>query len=325
MAAIELRNVTKKFATADGGTYTALEDLSLTVEEGQFCAVVGPTGCGKSTTLTLVSGLELVSSGEAVVHGQPVRGDRHEHRLRLPAGRRLPVEVGAGQRRGRPAVPRHQEGRGERAGPGLAASGRPVRLRRPLPPPAVGRHAQARGAGPDADQPAPHPADGRTVQRARRADPGDHVDRAAPAVGPDQAGRRLRHPRPRGGHRPRRQGRRHHRRSRAPSRPSSRSTCPARASCRRSASTRPSPGSTSRSGKRCATRSTRPTPARPPCRRWRHERRPPAHRSARGRAGPPRSAHRRCFRSAAAATESAQHPQAGAPGEQPGWRSSSSS
>ena len=44
MAAIELRNVTKKFATADGGTYTALKDLSLTVEDGQFCAVVGPDG-----------------------------------------------------------------------------------------------------------------------------------------------------------------------------------------------------------------------------------------------------------------------------------------
>ena len=74
MAAIELRNVTKRFATADGGTYTALKDLSLTVEEGQFCAVVGPTGCGKSTTLTLVSGLERPSQGEAIVHGRPVNG-----------------------------------------------------------------------------------------------------------------------------------------------------------------------------------------------------------------------------------------------------------
>ena len=74
MAAIELRNVTKKFATAEGGTYTALKDLSLTVEEGQFCAVVGPTGCGKSTTLTLVSGLERPSHGESLVHGEPVRG-----------------------------------------------------------------------------------------------------------------------------------------------------------------------------------------------------------------------------------------------------------
>ncbi len=74
MVAVELRNVTKKFATADGGTYTALRDLTLTVDEGQFCAVVGPTGCGKSTTLTLVAGLELPSAGEAVVDGRPVRG-----------------------------------------------------------------------------------------------------------------------------------------------------------------------------------------------------------------------------------------------------------
>ena len=74
MAAIELRNVTKKFAMADGGTYTALKDLSLTVEDGQFCAVVGPTGCGKSTTLTLVSGLESPSAGEAFVDGRPVSG-----------------------------------------------------------------------------------------------------------------------------------------------------------------------------------------------------------------------------------------------------------
>ncbi len=74
MPAIELRGVTKKFATADGGTYTALKDLSMTVEEGQFCAVVGPTGCGKSTTLTLVSGLERPSAGTVLVDGHEVTG-----------------------------------------------------------------------------------------------------------------------------------------------------------------------------------------------------------------------------------------------------------
>src|SRR6476620_10310039 len=74
MAAIELRNVTKRFATADGGGYTALRDLDLTVEDGEFCAVVGPTGCGKSTTLTLVSGLETATAGQVLVDGQPVRG-----------------------------------------------------------------------------------------------------------------------------------------------------------------------------------------------------------------------------------------------------------
>ncbi|MEO9151213.1 MAG: ABC transporter ATP-binding protein [Lapillicoccus sp.] len=74
MAAIELRSATKKFATADGGTYTALKDINLTVEDGEFCAVVGPTGCGKSTTLTLVSGLERASAGEVLVRGERVTG-----------------------------------------------------------------------------------------------------------------------------------------------------------------------------------------------------------------------------------------------------------
>jgi NitT/TauT family transport system ATP-binding protein len=44
------------------------------VNSGEFVAVVGPTGCGKSTTLSLVSGLEPVSAGQALVHGRPVDG-----------------------------------------------------------------------------------------------------------------------------------------------------------------------------------------------------------------------------------------------------------
>jgi NitT/TauT family transport system ATP-binding protein len=72
--AIELRNATKRFRTPSGAIYTALRDLNLVVEPGEFCAVVGPTGCGKSTTLSLVSGLEPVSAGEVLVGGEPVRG-----------------------------------------------------------------------------------------------------------------------------------------------------------------------------------------------------------------------------------------------------------
>jgi len=72
--AIELRGVTKKFGTPRGGSYTAIADLDLVVEPGQFCAVVGPTGCGKSTTLTLVSGLERPTAGSALVGGRPVSG-----------------------------------------------------------------------------------------------------------------------------------------------------------------------------------------------------------------------------------------------------------
>ena len=72
--AIELRGVSKRFRTPAGSIFTALADVDLTVEPGQFCAVVGPSGCGKSTTLTLVSGLEAASDGDVLVHGKPVTG-----------------------------------------------------------------------------------------------------------------------------------------------------------------------------------------------------------------------------------------------------------
>src|SRR4051794_41235267 len=71
---IQLTGVSKRFATPSGGIYTALRDLDLTVAPGEFCAVVGPTGCGKSTTLTLVSGLERATAGAVRVHGAPVTG-----------------------------------------------------------------------------------------------------------------------------------------------------------------------------------------------------------------------------------------------------------
>jgi NitT/TauT family transport system ATP-binding protein len=72
--AIELSGVSKRFRTPDGSIFTALADIDLTVEPGQFCAVVGPSGCGKSTTLTLVSGLEQPSDGTVEVNGRPVDG-----------------------------------------------------------------------------------------------------------------------------------------------------------------------------------------------------------------------------------------------------------
>ncbi len=72
--AIELRGVTKRFTTPSGSVYTALKDLDLEVAPGEFCAIVGPTGCGKSTTLTLVSGLERPSLGTVTVHDEPVSG-----------------------------------------------------------------------------------------------------------------------------------------------------------------------------------------------------------------------------------------------------------
>jgi NitT/TauT family transport system ATP-binding protein len=72
--AIELRGATKRFRSSSGGVHTAVRELNLTVGRGEFVAVVGPTGCGKSTTLSLVSGLEPTSAGTTLVHGRPVEG-----------------------------------------------------------------------------------------------------------------------------------------------------------------------------------------------------------------------------------------------------------
>ena len=73
-AGIELSGVTKRFLTPGGTAFTALRDVNLAVEPGQFCAVVGPTGCGKSTTLTLVAGLDRASAGVVSVGGSAVDG-----------------------------------------------------------------------------------------------------------------------------------------------------------------------------------------------------------------------------------------------------------
>ena len=73
-ARIEIAHLTKRFVTPSGEPFTAIRDVSLTIEPGQFCAIVGPTGCGKSTTLGQVSGLDRPSAGSVQVGGREVRG-----------------------------------------------------------------------------------------------------------------------------------------------------------------------------------------------------------------------------------------------------------
>jgi NitT/TauT family transport system ATP-binding protein len=73
-ARIQIDGLTKRYLTPKGETFTAITDVSLTVEPGEFCAIVGPTGCGKSTTLAQVSGLEKPSGGSVRVGGNIVDG-----------------------------------------------------------------------------------------------------------------------------------------------------------------------------------------------------------------------------------------------------------
>jgi NitT/TauT family transport system ATP-binding protein len=73
-ALLELRNATKRFPNGRGGIHTAIRDVTLDVAAGEFVAIVGPTGCGKSTTLSLVSGLQPPSAGTVTVAGAAVSG-----------------------------------------------------------------------------------------------------------------------------------------------------------------------------------------------------------------------------------------------------------
>src|SRR6266516_82181 len=59
MAAITLEHVTKDFV----GDVTAVDDVNLTIEDGEFMVLVGPSGCGKSTLLRMIAGLEEVTEG----------------------------------------------------------------------------------------------------------------------------------------------------------------------------------------------------------------------------------------------------------------------
>ena len=55
-------------------------DIDLTVQQGEFVAILGPSGCGKSTLLELIAGLEPLSSGRIAFDGKPMTGPERRRR-----------------------------------------------------------------------------------------------------------------------------------------------------------------------------------------------------------------------------------------------------
>ena len=66
-AAVELKGITKKF-----GDVTAVDNVDLTIEDGEFFSLLGPSGCGKTTTLRMIAGLEFPTEGSLSIFGEEV-------------------------------------------------------------------------------------------------------------------------------------------------------------------------------------------------------------------------------------------------------------
>lgn len=77
---IQLEHVIKKY-----GDFTAVEDLSLTVQDGEICVLLGPSGCGKSTTLRMINRLLEPSGGNIYINGKNIR-DYQPEKLRQSIG-----------------------------------------------------------------------------------------------------------------------------------------------------------------------------------------------------------------------------------------------
>ncbi|MBI1292887.1 ATP-binding cassette domain-containing protein [bacterium] len=75
--AIGIRRLSRRFGAGDQ-QIVALDDISLSVKEGEFVAIVGPSGCGKTTLLKILAGLDRPSEGEAWLRGTPIAGPRRD-------------------------------------------------------------------------------------------------------------------------------------------------------------------------------------------------------------------------------------------------------
>lgn len=71
---VELRNVTKRF-----GSNTVIDNINLTIPQGQMVTLLGPSGCGKTTTLRVVSGLEKPQNGTIHMDGKEIVNAAEAH------------------------------------------------------------------------------------------------------------------------------------------------------------------------------------------------------------------------------------------------------
>lgn len=70
---LELKGITQKYGRGER-RFTAVENVNLTIDEGEFVALLGPSGCGKSTLLRIITGLNRPVEGQVLYRGKPLDG-----------------------------------------------------------------------------------------------------------------------------------------------------------------------------------------------------------------------------------------------------------
>jgi nitrate/nitrite transport system ATP-binding protein len=71
---ISIEGIARRFLAPGGGTTTVFEDLWLSMTRGEFVCMIGHSGCGKTTVLNILAGLDVPSSGAVIVDGQAIEG-----------------------------------------------------------------------------------------------------------------------------------------------------------------------------------------------------------------------------------------------------------
>jgi len=75
MAQLEIRNVTRRF-----GDFIAADNVSLSIEAGEFFTLLGPSGCGKTTLLCMIAGFDFPDAGQILLDGKDLAGTPAEKR-----------------------------------------------------------------------------------------------------------------------------------------------------------------------------------------------------------------------------------------------------
>src|SRR4030088_605748 len=71
---ISIEGIAKRFPATGGGTTTVFEDLWLSMRRGEFLCIIGHSGCGKTTVLNILAGLDVPSAGTVIVDNQAIEG-----------------------------------------------------------------------------------------------------------------------------------------------------------------------------------------------------------------------------------------------------------